>query len=240
VISQQQENQNLLFDRVIQFNASELQGGNGSGLGLWISKVVMDKHNGKIGVVSSGVPGQGCIFYVEMPIVSCSSDIITHPVSLQRSMSLITSQDVSMNRSVVRNYEINQSDSRVYDSALVVDDSPLNRKMLRSIIKSSFERIEEAVDGIDAIDKYNASYALGFHFSIIFMDDSMPRMCGRDAIKELRHLGFKGAIVAVTGNVLVEDISALYEAGADCVCEKPVNKLKLMHMIHDLSLKNLV
>ena len=48
-------------------NANKLQGGKGSGLGLWISKAIIDKHNGKIGVYSEG-EGLGSTFFFEIPI----------------------------------------------------------------------------------------------------------------------------------------------------------------------------
>jgi len=76
------ENLPRIFHEIIQFNASKLQKGGGSGLGLWISKAIIDLHEGKISVVSDG-EGLGCRFNVDIPLVQASSlrqeDSLTSP-----------------------------------------------------------------------------------------------------------------------------------------------------------------
>eukprot|EP00607_Mallomonas_marina_P007586 CAMPEP_0182418402 /NCGR_PEP_ID=MMETSP1167-20130531/2846_1 /TAXON_ID=2988 /ORGANISM="Mallomonas Sp, Strain CCMP3275" /LENGTH=613 /DNA_ID=CAMNT_0024592597 /DNA_START=164 /DNA_END=2005 /DNA_ORIENTATION=- len=66
------ENQIKLFDNIIQFHAGKLQMGGGSGLGLWLSKSIVNLHDGKIYVNSDG-EGKGCTFSVELPLVSRDS-----------------------------------------------------------------------------------------------------------------------------------------------------------------------
>jgi CheY-like chemotaxis protein len=84
------ENQKKLFGQYVQFNASQLQKGNGSGLGLWISRSkksffvfqlhsiffwyflrlgIVELHGGKINAFSTG-EGQGATFYLELPLFS--------------------------------------------------------------------------------------------------------------------------------------------------------------------------
>ena len=60
-------NQSKLFGQYVQFKANELQGGNGSGLGLWISKAIIELHGGIIGAFSEG-EGKGTVFYIELPV----------------------------------------------------------------------------------------------------------------------------------------------------------------------------
>lgn len=63
--------------------------------------------------------------------------------------------------------------------------------------------VKDAVDGIDAIDKFNESKTdPGGGFDVIFMDFVMPHMDGPTATAELRRLGYTKKIIAVTGNVL--------------------------------------
>ena len=61
------ENQKRLFKEIIQFNPEELQDGGGSGLGLWISKAIVDMHGGCISVHSEG-EGKGSTFRLEIPM----------------------------------------------------------------------------------------------------------------------------------------------------------------------------
>jgi hypothetical protein len=77
------ENVQKLFGSIIQFDAAKLQGGGGSGIGLFVSKGIMDLHGGYIGAYSRGV-GFGSTFYVEIPI-SKSKDNSTSSSSLSSS-----------------------------------------------------------------------------------------------------------------------------------------------------------
>eukprot|EP00602_Paraphysomonas_sp_CaronLab_P000748 CAMPEP_0185028374 /NCGR_PEP_ID=MMETSP1103-20130426/13995_1 /TAXON_ID=36769 /ORGANISM="Paraphysomonas bandaiensis, Strain Caron Lab Isolate" /LENGTH=486 /DNA_ID=CAMNT_0027562765 /DNA_START=929 /DNA_END=2389 /DNA_ORIENTATION=- len=243
-----EEQQKQLFRDIVQFNAADLQGGGGSGLGMWISKAIIDKHGGNIGVESSGIPGEGSLFFVEVDTASFI-DHGTSSVSLGFTplSSHAPSEDDILELEMPRNGRLSSSESIVekeitpqssvnssvtplapvllgMTSAFVVDDSPLNRKMLRAMLKKDFVEVFEAVDGIDALEQYEARVKQGKNFDVIFMDDGMPRMKGRDAIKVLREeLGYVGPILAVTGNMLTDDVEALHKAGANAVCEKPLD-----------------
>ena len=62
-----EENYTRLFKEIIQFNPEVLQAGGGSGLGLWITKGIVDLHDGKVSVHSEGL-GLGSSFTVELPM----------------------------------------------------------------------------------------------------------------------------------------------------------------------------
>ena len=61
-----EDNLSNLFQEGVQFNANQLQGGKGSGLGLWVSKGFAQRHNGDIVAESAG-EGQGCTFTLQLP-----------------------------------------------------------------------------------------------------------------------------------------------------------------------------
>jgi signal transduction histidine kinase/CheY-like chemotaxis protein len=61
------ENQKKLFGQYVQFNANKLQKGRGSGLGLWITKSIVELHNGRISCQSAG-EGQGSTFFIDLPV----------------------------------------------------------------------------------------------------------------------------------------------------------------------------
>ena len=63
-----EENQKRLFKEVVQFNPELLQNGGGSGLGMCISKDIMDGHSGSISVYSAG-EGQGSVFTLRLPMI---------------------------------------------------------------------------------------------------------------------------------------------------------------------------
>ena len=62
------ENQKRLFNEVVQFNPEKLQKGGGSGFGLFLTKGIVDLHEGKIGVWSAG-EGHGATFTLELPLM---------------------------------------------------------------------------------------------------------------------------------------------------------------------------
>jgi len=67
------KDKNEIFGEFIQFNRNEQQQEGGSGLGLWISRRIIDMHLGSIGFTSQG-KGMGATFFVELPIY-VSSDL---------------------------------------------------------------------------------------------------------------------------------------------------------------------
>ena len=69
------ENQTQLFKEGMQFNANQLQAGQGSGLGLWISKEVVQLHHGSLTATSEG-ENCGCVFIMELPFVMMDESVI--------------------------------------------------------------------------------------------------------------------------------------------------------------------
>ena len=76
-----EENQKKLFRSVIQFDPEKNQGGGGSGFGLFISKGIVDLHNGSISVRSEG-EGHGSSFILAMPMVHTVLDPAAEVVQL--------------------------------------------------------------------------------------------------------------------------------------------------------------
>ena len=69
------EDRQKLFNEVVQFNAKELQGGQGSGLGLFLSQRIIAMHDGVIGVDLEW-EGVGSKFYLELPLITVLPDSI--------------------------------------------------------------------------------------------------------------------------------------------------------------------
>ena len=63
-----QDEQQLLFTKIVQFSPNEIQQGGGSGIGLYLSHHIMVSHNMKIQVFSKGVKGCGSHFYMDFPV----------------------------------------------------------------------------------------------------------------------------------------------------------------------------
>ena len=226
------ENQLRLFNEIIQFSPEKLQAGGGSGLGLWITKGIVDLHDGNISVFSDG-EGMGSSFTVEMPMARWpavhpeSSSGILHGSSGEETVSATVPLcesakgdrvPLTVTTTLTRCSLAGTGPSTVealppFPSdpvppilhVLVVDDSPLNRKMLLKCLRAEGHICLEAVDGLDAVlaVKKRIDYDNGGHgapFDIVLMDFVMPNMDGPTATKEIRALGYTAPIFGVTGN----------------------------------------
>lgn len=80
-------NQRKLFRQYVQIRPGALQEGKGSGLGLWISKKIIDMHGGNIGVFSCG-EGHGSTFFFDLPLFSVSSPEKLLAIHLQTSLAV--------------------------------------------------------------------------------------------------------------------------------------------------------
>lgn len=239
-----EENLKLLFGEGVQFNPNKLQSGQGSGLGLWISKAIIELHGGSIWAFSEG-KGKGCQFFFQLPLVEIPEEIQEIQEDDENDLTVAltdactrgeTSKEISMyKKECCRNMDLSKSQSNdikeisveekeieipaksVAHTILVVDDVPMCRKMLIRTLKAKGYECVEAEDGRDCIDKLMAENK----YFCILMDFQMPKLNGPDATRELRRLGFELPIVGVTGNVMTEDIREFMAAGADLVLGKP-------------------
>lgn len=116
---------------------------------------------------------------------------------------------------------------------LIVDDSQMNRRLLNRGVCGVYRHIGEAVDGLDAIAKFDEALAEGNPYSVILMDFSMPNMDGPTATALLRENKFYGPIIGVTGNALPRDVDLFIAKGADLVLLKPVSMETVRAAIRD-------
>ena len=114
---------------------------------------------------------------------------------------------------------------QTYESgkALIVDDVLSNRKVLLRHMRKLFGHIDEAEDGVQAVNCVKRATEQGSPYDVIFIDFVMPNMDGPTATAEIRRMGFKGPIFGVTGNALTSDIQLFIERGANNVFLKPVD-----------------
>jgi signal transduction histidine kinase/ActR/RegA family two-component response regulator len=216
-----------LFKEIVQFNPEVLQAGGGSGLGLWITKGIVDLHGGTVSAYSEGL-GRGSSFAVELLMerkVSCSANTValsTPSASFPSDSPVRESLQEVGQKSHILNF-------------LIVDDSPLNRKMLLRTLRALGHICEEAEDGQEAVEKVKAKMASAEKsYSAILIDFVMPNMDGPTATNEIRAMGYTAPIFGVTGNILTSDIDYFIGCGADRVLGKPLNMSIFRSFIDEL------
>lgn len=230
-----------LFQDGAQFNVNELQAGQGSGLGLFISKGMAEQHGGALRASSDGL-GHGSTFTLEVPLyqifdsaTATTESTSPSPAISDTTQSHITTTEASPHpppSSLSPPLEAMQDGiastpppkpSSPSLCILVVDDVASNRKLISRMARNRHHHVDEACDGREAVDKVQAAMEDERPYDVILMDYEMPVLRGPDAVVEIRELGcHKTFIAGVTGNVLEEDVRYFMSCGADCVIAKPI------------------
>ncbi len=103
---------------------------------------------------------------------------------------------------------------------LIVDDSPIARKMLKSCLpKDEGYEFYEAGDGKEGLEKYREMKP-----DVTFMDLTMPVMTGYEAIEKILQYDKNAVIVVVTADVQMKAIKRVMESGACMVLRKPLKR----------------
>ncbi len=126
-----------------------------------------------------------------------------------------------------RIFSSNPSAVPLIGKALLVDDEPINRKVVVAILEQFGLEMEVAKNGIEAVQMVKAN-----HYSLVFMDIQMPEMSGFEATKIIRSLEKKSerkraTIIAMTANDAATSRRKSIEAGMDDFLAKPI-KLEIL------------
>merc|ERR1711933_105275 len=101
---------------------------------------------------------------------------------------------------------------------LVVDDAPMNRKLLVRLLEMNGHTCSTAENGQELIDAVRKDMV---QYDCILVDYEMPVMNGPESCKGVREMGYTGFVVGVTGDLLPEDVGYFLDCGADAVLSKP-------------------
>ena len=170
----------------------------GCGLGLTISKELVESMGGKIDVKSK--PGKGSTFKFSLNFRKArETDIISFEKEEQ-----------------IKGFPLDQI------RILFVDDDPVNLLLGRVILNKFGVKADFSNSGSDALKKFKSG-----KYDILFLDINMPGINGWDVTKRIRKAekdhpnGKKTRIIAMTANVLKRDIESYMQAGIDSVILKP-------------------
>ena len=109
---------------------------------------------------------------------------------------------------------------------LLVEDNPVNALLAQILLQREGCRVERAASGEEAIDILKNR-----QFDIIFMDLGLPGLDGLGATREVRLLGIKTPIIALTANAYEEDRRACLQAGMNDFLTKPIELVALKHRL---------
>ncbi len=194
----------------------------GAGLGLAVSQRLIELHGGQIKVRSQ--PGQGAVFSFKLP---CSSETVS-----------VKAPDVKPNNAIAlmsepSDYEEVDSHAPEIDCfrfrILLVDDEPVNRRVLHNYLRVYNYQVIEAASGEEAL----RAMEMNGPFDLILLDIMMPRMSGFEVCERLRakYPVNDLAIIFLTANNQVADMVRSFAVGANDYLRKPVVKHELLSRV---------
>ena len=209
-IGMTEEFQKCVFEPFTQEHTGSRTKFAGTGLGMAISRKLVEKMGGTITFESK--EGTGTTFVIRVPFK------IDPDVDKREEQ-----KDVS--EKSIKGLHI-----------LLAEDNELNMEIAEFVLQNEGAEVTKAWNGQEVVEIFRKSEP--GEFDVILMDIMMPVMNGYDATKKIRSLGREDAkvipIIAMTANAFTEDRIRAKEAGMDEHVAKPVDVELLVKVIHKL------
>lgn len=199
-----------LFQRFVQADNSTTRRFGGSGLGLSISRELVELMGGEIGVHSEKGRGSTFWFSISAPVVE---------------LPLQTGQGQKARQGL---------DTLPPLSVLVADDSSVNRLMIGRMLEKWGHQVDAAANGEEAVVKGG-----GGGYDAILMDVQMPELDGPTATRIIRERLLERApvIIALTANAMAGDRDRYLAAGMDGYVSKPIDWDGLKAVLEDVAIR---
>jgi signal transduction histidine kinase/CheY-like chemotaxis protein len=213
---------NRIFEAYARLNMERNSGIPGTGLGLNITKRLIDMMGGEIFVESE--IGRGTAFTVRLPQKTCGAAVCGADIIERLKNFSFSSTTITKGTRIIHEY-------MPYGRVLVVDDVESNLYVARGLLMPYELHVETAKSGAEAIEKIKN----GDIYDVVFMDHMMPVMDGVKATSILRDSGYNQPIVALTANAVSGQAEMFLAKGFDRFISKPIDSREL-----DLVLKELI
>jgi signal transduction histidine kinase/CheY-like chemotaxis protein/HPt (histidine-containing phosphotransfer) domain-containing protein len=210
-----------LGDKYLRFNMDTNRTTEGTGLGMNITRNLIQMMNGRLTVDS--VPGMGSIFTVYLP----QGDAGFSPFGKEWAENL--EQLNLKSETKLRNVQVTR-EFMPYGRVLVVDDVETNLYVARGLLAPYGLSIDTAISGFESLDKIRD----GSVYDIIFMDHMMPKMDGIETVKNIRDMGYKEPVIALTANALAGQAQIFLDNGFDGYISKPIDIRQLNAVLNKM------
>ena len=205
-----EDKQALVFESFSQADGSHTRKYGGTGLGLTITRQLVEILGGQITLSSQ--TGQGSVFSFTIPAgidVAGQQSQETHYITIENNH-----KDAQ-----IGHYKFS-------GHVLVAEDTPTNQMLIRVLLEQAGLQVVIVNDGNQAVQK-----AITQQFDLVLMDIQMPNMNGYDATKVIRKKGITTPIIALTAHAMKGDDKKCLNAGCDDYLTKPIDRRALLEVI---------
>jgi two-component system sensor histidine kinase ChiS len=212
-----------IFESFEQAEGSTARHYGGTGLGLAVTKQLVELHGGKIWVES--IVGKGSTFTFTLPL-SKEKPAQGSPVQVTPAEEIPVFE--------IPREEPVKDGSELYKAILtpgnfhilVVDDDPINRQVIRNHLSIQNYTVTEVSSGPETLQ----ALANNPHIDLILLDIMMPRMSGYEVCREIRenHTTLEIPIIFLTAKNHHTDLVTAFNAGGNDFISKPVSKGELL------------
>lgn len=198
-----------LFDPFAQGSAAISRQYGGTGLGLSISRRLAEMLGGSISV--SSTYGEGSEF-----------ELSIRTGNIEQVHFLRDASELSQRRRTIPMIVAPRLSGRI----LFAEDNDVNRRLVSLLVSRTGAELVHVGNGAEALE-----VAVREPFDLILMDIQMPVMNGRDATAALREAGVNTPVIALTANVMSEDIADYRLAGCNEHLAKPIDKQRFYEVL---------
>ena len=209
------ENQEKIFDAFQRVDESANRNIEGTGMGLRIARQLTVKMGGVIRVSSE--VGKGTIFTIELPQGVRGTEKMGSYAQYRESMRA---------EQMVSAASFRAPNARI----LVVDDVPMNLKVIRGLLKETQIQVEEASSGAECLEKVQKQ-----SYDMVFLDHLMPEMDGIETLNRMHQLescpNAQTPMIMLTANAISGAREQYLWAGFSEYLTKPVRENDLCRLL---------
>lgn len=209
---------NLSMEKIFQpyGRADENTAISGIGIGLSVSKQLVDLHGGTITYTSTD---KGTTFSFSIPLAS------------EKEKTSLPMEHTNSFEEIAITNEANTIFIKQKATVLIVDDDPINVKVYHQMLANDYNVIK-ALNGREALEMIDEN-----RVDLVLSDVMMPNMNGYELTKKIRkqYTLSELPIILVTARNLQEDIYTAFKSGANDYLIKPVNTLELKSRVEALT-----
>ncbi|RKT46136.1 hybrid sensor histidine kinase/response regulator [Thiocapsa rosea] len=225
-VGMSEETLGRLFEPFFQADTSSTRPYGGRGLGLVISRLLVERMKGTLGAESR--PGEGSLFAVELALpLADPADVEAHdPTPLgdpgagagPEALSPPFDRRVGPRRPPAPDFS--------GASILLVEDNPLNQEVAKRILEKTGAQVTLAGHGAEAVDLVQAR-----RFDLVLMDLQMPVMDGFEATRRIRASFPELPVIALSAAVMEADRARARVAGVQDHLAKPIDSRLLFETL---------